>query len=973
MKAKLLFVFAFLAFQISSAKIIVDPVAPTIQPLQYCDPNNDGFGEFDLTSATSLILAAQSGNASLYVVSYHETQADADTGTSPLSSPYTNINPWSQIVYYRIRNTNTNAVATGQLKLNVNPKPEATTPVDYHLCDVNGPTTAELFDLTTVIPQVLGAINPSTATVSFHHSQLDAQDDFSPLPTLYWNVTPWNEVLYVRVEINATGCYDVVPMHLVVDPLPQALQPNYPPYSLCDFSAPTGMESFDLTSQINSILMGQTGMSVTFYPSLAAAQNGTNPITNPSSYTNTIIYVQTLGIRITNNVTGCYTVSTMDIRVEPLPQLIAPSAPYAICDSNQDGIGQFDLTSLIPDLTQGGNYTVTFHETLMDAEVNGTTIPSPSNYLNIYPFVQTIYVRAEDNITHCVSILPIQIQVNPSPIAAMVAPISVCDNDANPQNGATLFDLTVMTPDILAQQPSPASNYMVSYYTNQASALTGTPVIAPATAYVGHNGDTIWFRVELNTTHCFAIGSFSLAVTSPPLLTTPTPLQVCDSDANPNDHFAHFDLTVKNTEITQGHPDYTVVYYPSLINAQTGTNAIADPTSYVNSVATVQTLGVVVYGAAPMGCQSITTLDIRVMPIPTPNTNPPALVPKCDVNNPGDLMEVFDLTLNVAYIANGDPTLTFHFFESIVEAENNVNEILTPTAAVVGGNVWIRVDNIPIDFQGNHCYVLVEQPLRVNPLPNPIITSDDSSNTVYVDAGNSAVVRPLLLDSSVTGNYSYEWYEGANVVGTGATYLVDTASPGNASRFYTVYVENNVTGCYNTSSLFTVLQSNGVPAPIGMTNQSLTAGSTLANIIVTGSNIQWYASASNKTNLTTNAVPLPLNTVLVEGATYYATQTVGGIESASRLPVTVHLTLGTGDNEILPIRFAPNPVKDILTLQSTVVIKSVSVYTILGQKVFEQDYDDTNINVDLSRLATGNYILKAQGEIGQKTIRIIKE
>ncbi|NMH23697.1 hypothetical protein, partial [Flavobacterium solisilvae] len=77
----------------------------------------------------------------------------------------------------------------------------------------------------------------------------------------------------------------------------------------------------------------------------------------------TTIYVQTLGIRITNNATGCYVISTMDIRVEPLPEPIPPTTPYIICDDNQDGFADFDLSTLITDILGGENYIITFHET----------------------------------------------------------------------------------------------------------------------------------------------------------------------------------------------------------------------------------------------------------------------------------------------------------------------------------------------------------------------------------------------------------------------------------------------------------------------------------------------------------------------------------------------------------------------------------------------------------------------------------
>jgi len=87
-------------------------------------------------------------------------------------------------------------------------------------------------------------------------------------------------------------------------------------------------------------------MSVTFYPSLTNAQNNTNAITTPT-YQNTSIYVQTFGIRVTNDLTHCYSISTMDIsRVETLAATCSTS-PYTVCDDDQDGISRdFDLTTI---------------------------------------------------------------------------------------------------------------------------------------------------------------------------------------------------------------------------------------------------------------------------------------------------------------------------------------------------------------------------------------------------------------------------------------------------------------------------------------------------------------------------------------------------------------------------------------------------------------------------------------------------
>lgn len=1050
MKTRLLFVFAFLVFQNSFAHAtsIVDPVAPILSPLIYCDPNNDGFGEFDLTAQNALILSAQSGSPSDYEVLYFETPSFSDDGID-ISSPYNNITVWNQTIYYRIRNVNTNSYADGYLVLNVNPRPEATTPSDYHLCNSSGIAGTETFNLSTTIPEILGSLDPTSVSVSFYLTQSNAENGLSPLANNFTNYTSWQETVYVRVTSNSTGCYSVVPLSLVVDPLPQSIQPNYPQYDLCDTNLlGVGYEAFDLTSRINSILLGQIGMSVSFYPSLGDAQNNTDEIINPSSYVNMTPYVQTLGIRIINMTTGCYVISTMDIRVNPLPQLVIPT-PYEVCDDNQDGITTFDLTSLIPGLTQGADYSMTFHETQMDAEVNGTTIPSPVNYMNIDPYTQIIYARAQDQNTYCVAIVPVKLQVNPSPVATVVPNLVVCDQDTNTQNGITAFDLTQQTIAILAQQPLAASNYTVTFYQSEAMAFAGSAAIIPTVNYVGSNGETIWFRVENNATHCYNIGSFQLIVNSPMLLTTPTPLQVCDSDANPNNQYTTFDLTVKSSEIVQGSPSATVTYYPSFSAALTDTNPIVNPTAYVNLNPSVQTLGVRVMTSS--GCLSITTLDIRVLPIPVPNVNPPALK-ACDADGNGS--EVFNLTVNNTYIGNGDPTVAFHYYNTLSDAEASINEIINPTAYTSsGGTIRIRVENNRVDYQGNHCYVIVSQNLSVVSSLTPSIYA--LSNSICVDYITGTVIRPLTLQTNI-GNpsaFTFEWYEAADpntVIGTSPTFTVDTPAPGATSRYYSVVVTSTTSsGCNGTASPYQVLQSgpatppfgssgytvanlsgvqsitvnivgygnyeysldigphqasnvfenvpigshtvriwdiegncspliinnigistSQVDAPTGLNSQTLPPGSTLADIVVNGTNIQWYSTATNRS---ATATPLPLNTILVDSMTYYATQTVGGVESTAYLPVTVHLSLGIDNNETFPIRYAPNPVKNVLTLQSSQVLKSVRVYSMLGQKVFEQEYSDTNISIDLSNLTSGNYILKAEGETGQKTIRIVKE
>lgn len=70
------------------------------------------------------------------------------------------------------------------------------------------------------------------------------------------------------------------------------------------------------------------------------------------------------------------------------------------------------------------------------------------------------------------------------------------------------------------------------------------------------------------------------------------------------------------------------------------------------------------------------------------------------------------------------------------------------------------------------------------------------------------------------------------------------------------------------------------PAPAGSTAQAFTTPATVANLAATGTNIKWYDAATGG-NL------LAASTDLSNGVDYFASQTVDGCESASRLKVAV--------------------------------------------------------------------------------------
>jgi gliding motility-associated-like protein len=170
------------------------------------------------------------------------------------------------------------------------------------------------------------------------------------------------------------------------------------------------------------------------------------------------------------------------------------------------------------------------------------------------------------------------------------------------------------------------------------------------------------------------------------------------------------------------------------------------------------------------------------------------------------------------------------------------------------------------------------------------ITSLISANPTSINAdGTSTSTITIQLKDALGNNLTSTGgtitvATSAGTLGTvvdnnNGTYTVILTSSNTATTANITYVLNGTTGT-NTASVAFV--SGATSPPTGSSAQSFctTGAPTLATIAVTGTAIQWYAASSGGS-------PLASNTTLIDGTTYYASQTVGGIESSSRLAVTV--------------------------------------------------------------------------------------
>jgi uncharacterized protein (DUF1684 family) len=119
--------------------------------------------------------------------------------------------------------------------------------------------------------------------------------------------------------------------------------------------------------------------------------------------------------------------------------------------------------------------------------------------------------------------------------------------------------------------------------------------------------------------------------------------------------------------------------------------------------------------------------------------------------------------------------------------------------------------------------------------------------------------------------------------------------------------------------------------------------------------------------------PLPLTTLLVDGETYYASQTINGVESTQRLALTVNLILGNDDFIFNGLRYYPNPANNVLNIENATEINSVSIVNALGQSVISKTVNGNAVQVDVSSLSKGIYFVTVNSGNASKTIKVIKE
>ncbi len=307
-------------------EIFAQPVANAVNDLEVCDDDFDGFQTFDLSLQTPVILDSQSTTD--FTVSYHASQADADSGNSPLATNYTNTTAFNENIFARVVNINeASCVDTTSFDLIVNPKPVANDTNAFQ-CDEDGTLDSRtIFNLSEFDDTITSSA--TGVTVSYHINQNDADNNMSPLDnTSYTNTTPLQTV-YARVTDDTTNCYttSLVTLSVSASDAQDTILIGCDDDGLAD-----GITTFNLSDADSSVLItAPSNVTLNYYTSLNDALTEQNVL--PTSYDNTTPNNQIIFARAESPDGNCFGISEVELVVNDLP-VIEPIELIDYCGNN---------------------------------------------------------------------------------------------------------------------------------------------------------------------------------------------------------------------------------------------------------------------------------------------------------------------------------------------------------------------------------------------------------------------------------------------------------------------------------------------------------------------------------------------------------------------------------------------------------------------------------------------------------------
>ena len=763
-------------------------------PVEYgeCDNDFNGEVEFDLNEIAGFIL----NDVEDTTVQYYENDPVANPAEPEIDINIPYVITTSGVTLY-VTLTSPTCVYNNEITLLIFDGVNVPTLAFQDYCDVDDDISNADIILSTFNPYIISQITPSGGySISYYGTLLNAQDNEFPLPNNY-NVSPSSNPfsVFIRVTSNTTGCSGVGELPINLQPAP-SINPANTIYR-CNVDGTTDAV-INLETTIPEI-NNSPGLIFTFFESNLDAEDNTNPIPNPTTY-NTV--TRTIYARVENASTGCFDVQAFDIIVNGKPVIPAIN-DYVVCLNPGDTQGEF------------------FFEMEKDVEILGTQIgmqvfyfTSQSGADNYDPAngmtadlidktvayqtsnaVETIFVRVENlNDPNCATVGDFQINIGQIPVYnTAFGNFGTCDDASN--DGIATFDLSNFST--VLQQGSSQSLTITYYLTEQDAIDTVNPIPNINNFTNSQNPQTLYFNID-NGTICDGVDNFEILVNPIPSGVTPMPLTVCD---NNTDGIAQFDLTAVEDEVLSDlgvrQDDIVVNYFPTQTDFDNNTNQIpnANATNYTN-ITNPQTVIIQILNTSTTCFDTVELLlNVEVPPTLTSNLN----FETCD--NDASTFNFNDIT---EALINTQANVILEFYSSQNDANNQNNPITNPfTFSATNTTLFVRAN-----FSGSNCFNTTNFNLQVNPRPSVgsvtnLVTCDTDYD--FMEPFNLGVQTPVILGSQNPSNFTVSYYNTQQDADDEINDITDLNVVSEHNQLYFIRVENNTTGCYNTTSFRTIV------------------------------------------------------------------------------------------------------------------------------------------------------------------------
>ncbi len=411
--------------------------------------------QFDFTTLSAGII---NGNPN-FTVTYHDTENNAITGTSPLTTALVN---GTTIYYYRLKYTDpadpTNPIngcfQIGTFKFkqgNI-----VATDATITACNTNGFGTGT-FNLTTA-----NVFTDPTAIKKYYPTlnDLNAGTNEITNPTAYVSAAP--KTVFVKVT-SVEGCTDTAEITLqFLPPLP-ILNLNI---FTCNNNN-TGSGTFDLTSA--NVYTG-TNITKKYYQTFADLTAGTNEITNPTAFISGVpkkIFVKVI------NSEGC--TGNGELTLQFYPTVIVNDAVVESCYIPTNiTTGVFDLTTV--NVTSQTGVTKKYYTTLANATAGTNEILNPTVYIasNTEVFIKVF------NSDSCFSIAKVTLKVLPPVKSTVLKDKTICMEDRTTLDAGPGFDGYEWSTGATTQtiQGVPVGSYWVKLQTGKCFTMQQVNVYA---------------------------------------------------------------------------------------------------------------------------------------------------------------------------------------------------------------------------------------------------------------------------------------------------------------------------------------------------------------------------------------------------------------------------------------------------------------------------------------------------------------